>query len=116
MMKAVATLDPERARILGDFLAAQGIAYETHNSTDENGIENTELLVQDDRYDAACAATETWEAEMTARSENMSRRRCPTCNSPHTEFAEDFPYEKSAMGITAAYKCKDCGRIFVPRR
>jgi hypothetical protein len=114
-MKTIATLDPENAKLLAAFLAKHGFGYETRDSTDENGLDTAELLVQDDIYESACEATERWEAEMTAANESKSRRRCPTCHSPHLEFVKDFDYDKSITGITEAYRCKDCNRVFVPR-
>ena len=115
-MKTIATLDPENARVLAAFLAKQSVACDTRDGLDENGLETTELLVQDDAYDSACEAIERWEAEMTAKTSRTTSRLCPTCGSPHVEYVEDFDYEKSMTQIGAVYRCNDCKRIFASRR
>lgn len=114
-MKTIATMDPASASVLAAFLQKEGVVCETRAGTDENGLDTVEILVPDDRYDAACEATDKWDAEMTALSEKANRRRCPTCDSPHVEFVKDFDYEKSLTKITAVYQCQDCGRVFTPR-
>ena len=68
-METIATLDSENARLLSAFLAKQGIACDMRGSTDENGLEATEVLVQDDMYQPACEAAEKWDAERTAEYE-----------------------------------------------
>ncbi|MDD4872852.1 MAG: hypothetical protein PHR77_20050 [Kiritimatiellae bacterium] len=115
-MKTIATLTPEYAQLLAAFLVEQGIACETRNTTDENGIDAAEVLVQDDIYESACKATEIWDAEMLAEDERRTSRRCPTCNSPHVEYIKDIDYEKTMTKIMAIYRCKDCNRVFAPKR
>ena len=115
-MKTIATMDPEGARVLAAFLAKQGIVCQARGGTDEHGLDTTELLVPDDLEERACTAIEKWDAAMTAESERRAQRRCRECGSPHVEFVEDFDYEKSVTGITAVYRCRECGRIDVPRR
>lgn len=115
IMKTIATLDSENARLLCAFLAKQGIASDICGNTDENGLEATEVLVQDDIYESACEAAEKWYAERTAEHERKTSRRCPTCRSPRVEYVQDFDYEKTLTRINAVYRCEDCGRIFVPR-
>jgi uncharacterized protein with PIN domain len=115
-MKTIAALEPEAAQVVTAFLAKQGIACDARGVTDENGLETTELLVQDDAYEPACEALERWDAEKTAEHERTTSRRCPSCNSPRVEYVEDIDYEKSVTQIPAVYRCTECSRLFVPRK
>ena len=114
-MQTIATLSPADAQSLGAFLAKQNIAYETRESTDENGLDATELEVTKEVYEAACAATEAWDARRIAEYERRTPWRCPSCNSPHIERVEDIEYEKTATMIKAIFRCRDCKHLFAPR-
>jgi len=110
-MQTLATLDPETAKVLVDFLAKEGIASETQAATDENGLDVTDILVADELYDRGCDATEKWQAALAAEAERRTQRRCPSCHSPNVEHVDGVDYEKTLTKITALYRCKDCGRI-----
>lgn len=114
-MKTLAELDAETAASIVDGLKATGIFCETHPKTDENGLDVTELLVDDDHYDKACEMIEAWDSHRVAEAERRAQRRCPFCNSARVTYVDDIDYEKTVTKIPAMYRCGECARVFVPR-
>lgn len=114
-MKTFATMDSEIAQGLIDFLNAKGIAYSTKKSADEAGLEVAEFLAEDEIFDTACSAVEEWDTKRLADLDEHSYRRCPSCNSPHLE-SDAVNDEETLTKISVIYHCKDCGRVFAPRR
>lgn len=70
--------------------------------TEESGLESSEIMVEDDQYERACAVAEAWEADLAEEAEKKSGRRCPKCGSWHLRCV---PHE--AVGYV--WKCGDCG-------
>jgi hypothetical protein len=110
-MKTVATLDAESARHLGEFLKKELVPFQTQGVTEESGLDAVEILVDDVRYEAACAVIEKWESRVMAEAERQSRRRCPACQSPHLDYVPDIDYDNTQTRLNAIYRCRDCGHI-----
>lgn len=112
LMQVVAALStPEDAMALIEFLNKERIPSEIRTATEETGLDVTEVLVDDDQYDAACGAAEQWEANIREKAEARPRRRCAACNSPHLEQIADIDYEKTVTKIGTVLRCRDCGHL-----
>jgi len=109
-MKSVAILNPEIAPALADFLGKEQIQCVTRAATDENGLEVTEVLVEDDRYEQACDASERWQEEVAAQTQARARRPCPKCRAPQAlERVQDARYEEAELVVL---RCRECGEVF----
>lgn len=105
-MRTVASLEIDGARELLERLKLEGIVADLRTTTEENGLEISEVVVEDDQYERACDLAEAWLAELTEQDEKRSGRRCPKCGSWHLQYV---PQEK----IGDIWKCRDCGCEFV---
>src|SRR5690349_16518271 len=101
-MQTVASLEVETARVLLERLKLAGIVGELRTTTDESGLEISEIMVEDDQYEHACDLAEAWQAELMERAEKTSGRRCPKCGSCHLRYVPDDK-------IGDVWKCNDCG-------
>jgi hypothetical protein len=106
-MKTIATLDKEAAAQLSAYLAGLQISCTARPSTEEGGIEGTELSVDDDRFDSACDAAEVWYEAKADEVARKQKRVCRKCASPHLAYEED----ETLGGV---YRCSDCGAVIVP--
>jgi Zn finger protein HypA/HybF involved in hydrogenase expression len=105
-MKSIASLATDRAVGLMERLNKESIQAECRNSTQESGLEYSDILVADDVFDRACDVAEAWEAEQLAEAERRSYRHCPTCGSVHLEYTGADSFSISV------WKCKTCGNVF----
>ncbi len=109
-MKSVAMLNPEAASGLAEFLGREQILCETRATTDENGLDVTEVLVEEDRYEQACDASERWQEEVAAAAQAQARRPCPKCRAPQgLERVQDGRYEEAGLVVL---RCRECGEAF----
>ena len=105
-MRSVASLEVDEARELLERLKKETIPAELKTTTQESGLEISDVLVEDDYYNRACDVADAWEAE---KAEQRSARRCPKCGSRHLEYIPDDRLEY-------IYRCKDCGSDIVFKR
>ena len=110
-MKLVASLDPETCSKLAVLLKDQQVASEVRTTTDQNGLEQSELLVDDASFDKACDLIERWQEEQQKEAAERNKQWCPKCHSIRLQAVEDEHYEK--FGLTVL-KCLDCGEL-IPR-
>ena len=104
----VATLCPDEAPSLIQFLLSEKIPAVIRKQTEASGLEVTEVVVEESNYDAACDAAERWQAVLIEERERKSGRRCPSCNSWHLNHKMD-----DKIGII--FKCRDCQLEFTSR-
>ena len=105
-MKSVASLDPGTCATLASLLKEQQIACEVRSGTDENGLEWSEVLVEDASYDQACDFVEAWQNQKDL--ENRRKRKCPKCESYRLQVVQDEHYEKAGLSVI---RCLDCGAL-----
>ena len=111
-MQLLASLStPEQAAELVGVLGKEAIAAETRNTTEDSGLDVVEVLVEDDRYDDACAVVEAWEAAVLKAAEARTQRRCPACRSTELDYLDPAAYEKSVTKISFMLRCKACGHV-----
>ena len=101
-MQRVASLEIDTARVLLERLQSEGVSADLRATTDENGLDVGEIMVEDDQHEHACDVAETWQAELMEEAEKKSRRRCPKCESWHLDYVPSEP-------VGAIWKCRDCG-------
>jgi len=114
-MNVVGTFfSPDEVREFIKVLDEAQIPYQLRTSTDEGGLETTELLADDAHYERACDVVENLQAAKAAASEQALHRkiRCAKCGSAAWERVEDESYSK--LGLTVM-RCKDCGCLFTRR-
>jgi hypothetical protein len=104
-MKAIAALVADLAVELTDRLKMESIPFEVQRTTQEGGLDFSEIMVEDSYFDRACDVAEAWEAERLADAERHSDRHCPKCGSSHL----DYGGETFGRSI---WQCKDCGNAF----
>ena len=114
-MKTIAQINADEAGELVDFLKNQRFSYSTKSTTDEGGIDVIEFLVDEQDYESVSSAVDEWQAKMVAKAEEQSYSRCPSCDSHHLEYTSVGSNE-TLTKLPVIYRCKNCGRIFAPRR
>jgi len=102
----VATLCPDEALSLLEFLQKEQIPAEMRTRSEESGLEMKEVLVEDCYYDSACAAAEQWQNAVIEAASKKSGKRCPKCGS------WDFEY-LSHDKLDHVIQCKKCGCQFL---
>lgn len=101
-MQSVASLEIDAARVLLERLKLEGIVAELRTTTEESGLEVSQIMVEDEQYERACDLAEAWQAELTEQAQKKSGRRCPKCGSWHLQYAPRDP-------VGEIWKCGDCG-------
>ena len=96
---SIASLMPDAALALWQYLKSEGISAELVRSTDESGVEKCNVLVPGDYAQNASWLAETWEMGY------YRRRRCPACASEELDYL-------SHASLDEIGKCKDCGCEF----
>lgn len=104
-MKTVASSEIDRAREVLELLKKQAIPAELRTVTQENGLEMTEIMVEDIFFDRDCDLVEAWDAEQRAAAKRSSGVYCRQCGSRNYDRKWD-----ERIGYT--YKCRDCGYEF----
>ena len=107
-MKAIATLSPEDSAQLAAHLASLQISSITNPCVEEGDIESITLSVDDERYDDACAAAESWYQARMDEKARRAKRVCPKCRSLHLSY-------QGQETCGHVYKCDDCGALIVQR-
>lgn len=87
-------------------LKQQTIPFEVRTTTQESGLDVSEIMVEDGDCDRACDVAEKWEAQRVDAAERQSGIHCPKCGSQHVAYV---PLENGVP----SYKCKDCGEEFL---
>jgi len=105
-MKTIASLEIDVADELVERLKKEAIPLEIQTSTQESGLDYTDIMVEDGVFDRACDVAEAWEADRIAKSERRSNRRCPSCGSSHLDYMD-----ADRLG-GVVWKCRDCGNTF----
>jgi DNA-directed RNA polymerase subunit RPC12/RpoP len=102
-MQSVASLEIDAARLLLEQLRTEGIVADLRTTTDESGLEISQVMVEDEQYERACDVAEAWQAALTEQTEKSSGRRCPKCGSWHLQYV---PRDDSVVDV---WQCRDCG-------
>lgn len=107
--------DPAEATLALDALRRGGVVTETRTA-EENGLEFTEIHVQEDGYDRACGVIERHDEEVMALKLEEHRRSagCPSCGSLDLKVRNDLDCSGSITGISYIMECGSCGRL-IPR-
>jgi len=107
--------DPAEAALALDALKRGLVPHETRIG-DEEGLEFTEIHVDDGMFDQACEVIERHDAEMleSRQKEQGKRSGCPSCGAPDFTLREDIDCSGSITGISHIMECGKCGRL-VPR-
>jgi Zn finger protein HypA/HybF involved in hydrogenase expression len=105
-MKSIASLEVDIAVGLLERLKKESIPFEVRTTTQESGLEYSDIMVADNCYERACDIAEAWETGRLAEAERHSNRHCPTCGSSRLEYIGD-----DSFGVNI-WKCKDCGNGF----
>src|SRR6516165_9725590 len=101
-MQSVASLEIDSARVLLERLRLEGIVADLRTTTEESGLEISQVMVEDEQYERACDLAEAWQTEETEQAEKASGRRCPKCGSWHLQYAPRDP-------VGDMWRCNDCG-------
>ena len=101
-VRSIANLVSEDASALLARLKREGIPAEILSCVQDNGLDTSEIVVEDMHYDRACDVADEWEAERIAEAERRAQRRCPKCRSSHLDCV---PHDK----LEYIYRCADCG-------
>ena len=107
-MKVIATLSAEDAAQLAAHLTNLEISSITKPCVEEGDIDSLTLSVDDERYDDACAAAESWYQARMDENARRAKRVCPKCRSPHLSY-------EGQETCGHVYKCVDCGALIVQR-
>lgn len=107
--------DPADAALALDALKRAQVVHETRKG-EENGLEFTEIHVDDVVFDQACEVIERHDEEImeSRRDEHRKSTGCPTCGAPDMKVRTDIDCSGSITGISYVMECGKCGRL-VPR-
>jgi len=105
-MRTIANLPAEAAQALLARLTQEGIPAQILSCVDDNGVDSSEIVVEDADHDRACDVADAWDTERVAEAEKRATRRCPKCRSPRLEYV---PHEK----LEYICRCAECGAEFV---
>lgn len=109
------TTAPEETESLAQFLGAKHISFQKQTDTGAGELEMTAFFVADGEYERACDAVEEWAALDSEERNRKSGARCPSCSSTNIEL-KSVDETETLTKIPVIYTCKDCGRVFAPRR
>jgi hypothetical protein len=101
-MQSIASLDLVRARALLECLGKESIAGELRTTTNESGVEMSEIFVADGQYELACDVAEAWFAEWSTKDLKKHGRCCPKCRSSKLQCV---PHDE----LDYIWKCQECG-------
>lgn len=102
-MRPIATLVPEEAQELLEYLRGEAIAAEICTVIQDGGLEMSELQVPDEVYEKACTLADDWAAGKIRRLH--TRRHCPKCGSGNWQ---SVPHDR--LGYVG--RCQECGCEF----
>jgi hypothetical protein len=103
--KVILSTEASLAEIL-ERLEKAGVPVSVRTTTQENGMDLSEILVDDAYYDRGCDAVEAWSDEKQAE---LRKKGCsPWCHKCGSHNIEIIPHEK----LVYYYQCKDCGYEF----
>jgi hypothetical protein len=89
-----------------DRLKKAGVPVSVRTTTEESGLDISEIAVDDVYYDRGCDVVEAWSDEKAAESEKKGC--CTWCRKCGSRNVETIPHD--TLGY--CYKCKDCGNEF----
>lgn len=104
-MKTIASLEAGQTGEILARLKKEQVPAEVRMTTQESGLEMSEILVADDYYDRGCDVVEAWYAEQFEAQKKQSGVYCRKCGSRDYDRKWD-----EQIGYT--YKCKKCGDEF----
>jgi hypothetical protein len=84
-MKTIAIMEVDETREVLERLKKESIPTETQTTTQESGLEISEIKVSDDYYDRGCDVVEAWNAEQVAEAKRRiaaSRPLFPGAHAP----------------------------------
>lgn len=105
-MKTIASLEVGQTGVLLERLKKQSIPAEICTTTQEGGLEITEIDVEDCYYDRGCDVVEAWYAEQIQQQKKWSGVYCRKCGLRDYDATWD-------ERIGYLYKCKRCGEEFM---
>ncbi len=105
-MKSIASLEADVVDGLLELLKQAAIPVQIQTTTQEGGLDISEIMVEDGDYDRACDVAERWEAARVDAAEKRSGWCCPRCGSKH------LIHVPLANGMPS-FKCKQCGDEFL---
>lgn len=103
--KTIASLAAGQTGPIEERLKQAGVPFEVKTTTEESGLETSEILVDPAAYDRGCQVAEAWADDMQENYRQRHGRRCPNCNSRNVKH---LPHE--TLGYI--YQCEDCGHEF----
>jgi hypothetical protein len=104
-MRTIASLEVDVIGEVLDRLKKKDIPHEVHTSTQDSGLEISDIVVDDSDYDRGCDVVEAWAKEQEIESRKRLSVYCKRCGCrdvvtvPHPE-------------LEYVYKCNGCGYEF----
>jgi hypothetical protein len=89
-----------------DRLKKAGVPVSVRTTTEESGLDMSEIAVDDAFYDRGCDVVEAWSDEKVA--ESKEKGCCTWCRKCGSRNIQTIPHD--TLGY--CYKCKDCGDEF----
>ena len=104
--------DPADAALALDALKRGQVPHETRVG-DDNGLEFTEIHVDDAVFELACDVIERHDEDLMKSRLEQHRKQsgCPTCGAPDMKLREDIDCSGSITGISHIMECGQCGRL-----
>lgn len=105
-LRTIASMEVGQTGEIMERLKQHHIPAKIRTTTQESGLEMSEILVEASHYDRGCDVVEAWYAEQADNEKKKSRIYCRKCGSRN--YTSTW-VEK----IGSIYNCKDCGNDFV---
>jgi hypothetical protein len=105
-LKAIASLAAGQTGELLARLQKEQIPAKVRTTTQESGLEMSEILVTEEYYDRGCAVVEAWDAEQFEAQKKRSGVYCKKCGSRDYDSRWDEQ-------VGTIYTCRKCGDEFV---
>jgi len=102
--RVIASMEASQTGSVLERLKMAGIPVEVRTTSNESGLETSEILVEDNYYDRGCDVVEALFEEQ-ASSKPKRKVLCPNCGSKN---CKSTPH----IGLNWIMQCKDCGFEF----
>jgi len=103
--RVIASMEAGQTGTVLERLKMAGIPVEVRTTSNESGLETSEILVEDNYYDRGCDVVEALFEEQ-ANAKPKRKARCPNCGS---ENCQSTPH----IRLNWITQCKDCGFEFI---
>lgn len=104
--KVIASMEVTQTGEILERLKKAGVPVSVRTTTEENGLDISEILVDGAYFDRGCDVVEDWSEEKQA--EQKKKGCCVWCRKCGSRNIQTIPHDS----LGRCYRCKDCGYEF----